>query len=90
MQFTDKKELASLSHKDLHKELYATQKHLANLQFSAKQGNLKDTSQLRKTRQHHARLAAVKRQREREEILKQKAERRAAAEKPVAEAQKAV
>ena len=77
MQFTDKKEMASLSHKDLHKELYAAKTHLANLKLSTKQGNLKDTSQLAKTRKHHARLTAIKKQRETEALTKKKAEKKA-------------
>jgi ribosomal protein L29 len=59
MQFKEFKELPSIDEKGLQNELQAAKKFLNALQFENSQGNLKDTSQIRKTRVYIARINTI-------------------------------
>jgi len=66
MQFKDKKELVSIDEKGLQKELEGARKYLTGIRFENSQGNLKDTSQIRKVKTYMARIETIRSQRTRE------------------------
>jgi len=69
MQFKDLKELTAFDNKNLGKELRAAEQYLHGIRFENSQGNLKDTSQLNKSKAYIARINTIQKQREGEEAL---------------------
>lgn len=65
MQFKDRKELNSMSDKELGNERKAADKHLTVIGFEHSQGNLKDTSQLSKVGKYIAYIETILSQRQR-------------------------
>jgi len=66
MQFKTLKELRSLDDKSLNKELSVATNFLSSLAFEKSQGNVKDTSQLRKTKTFIAWAHTIKSERKNE------------------------
>jgi ribosomal protein L29 len=60
MQFKDKKELISIEEKGLQNEFEAARKYLNGIKFENSQGNLKDTSQIRKVKTYMARIETIR------------------------------
>jgi ribosomal protein L29 len=54
MTFKDDKELKSMDEKALHKEISTAMKYFDGICFEHAQGNLKDTTQKKKTRRYIA------------------------------------
>jgi len=59
MTTKDLKEIRSLNHKDLQKELQSALHFHRNMSFENSQGNLKDTSNLKKIRRYIAQIRSV-------------------------------
>lgn len=57
MTFKEDQELKSMDEKALNKEIVASEKYLDGISFEHQQGNLKDTTQKKKTRRY---IAAIK------------------------------
>ncbi|MGE3278699.1 MAG: 50S ribosomal protein L29 [Candidatus Altimarinota bacterium] len=68
MQFKDHKELLSIDEKGLQKELADTKKYLNAITFENSQGNLKDTSQLKKVKTYIAWIQTIRSSRKVEEM----------------------
>lgn len=68
MQFKDYKELLSIDEKGLQKELEGAKKYLNALAFENSQGNLKDTSQLKKVKTYVAWIETIRNSRKAEKM----------------------
>jgi len=68
MKLKTLKELRSLDTKNLNQEFGAIKDYLANIYFEHSQGNLKDTSQLKKLRVYISRIETIKNERQEDAV----------------------